>query len=323
MNDIYVYIEHFRGAVADITYMNLAQAKNIAQSTGGKVVGLLLGSDAKNLADDVAADEVLYVDHPALSEFSYDASIKVLAELVPQKQPRLVLFGDTTIGSDIAGGLSAKLNLPLISFCREIAAEGDALKYVTQICGGKINTEGKLPEQTVLATMLPGRYKMEEGQSASAPAITEVPAPDLGDLRVKLVEFIEPSDEDIDIAQEDILVGIGRGIENQDNVELAEELAEALNGALCATRPVIDQGWLSTTRLVGKSGKTIKPKLYIAMGISGAPEHSESIGGSDMIIAVNTDPNAPIFNIAKYGITEDLLDVAEALAEAINEEKGG
>jgi electron transfer flavoprotein alpha subunit len=323
MSDIFVYIEHFRGAVAEITYMNLAMAQNIAQTTGSKVVGLLLGSNAKKLADNLAADEVLYIDHPALAEFTYDSTIKVLADLISDKQPQLVLFGDTTIGSDIAGGLSAKQNLPLVSFCSEITAEGGGLKYVSKICGGKINIEGNLPDETVLVSLLPGKFKMEEGQSTAAPAIIDQAAPDLDDPRVKLVEFVEPSGEDIDISKENILIGIGRGIESEDNVELAEELAEALSGAVCASRPVIDQGWLSTTRLVGKSGKSIKPKLYIAMGISGAPEHIESIGGSELIIAVNTDPNAPIFNLAQYGITEDLLDIAEALTEAINEAKGG
>lgn len=322
MSDIYVYIEHFRSAVSEISYMNLAHAKSIAQAAGGKVVGLLLGSGAKNLSDDLAADEVIYVDHPALAEFTYDSTVKVLADLIAEKQPRMVLFGDTTIGSDVAGGLSAKLDLPLVSFCSEIKTE-DGLKYVSQICGGKINTEGTIPDGTILVTLLPGKFKMEEGQSTDAPSVSDAAAPELGDLRVKLVEFVEPSGEDIDISKESVLIGIGRGIENEDNIELAEEMAEALNGAVCASRPVIDQGWLSTTRLVGKSGITIKPKLYIAMGISGAPEHSESIGGSEIIVAVNTDPNAPIFSQAQYGITEDLLDFAEAFTEAIEEAKGG
>jgi electron transfer flavoprotein alpha subunit len=322
MNDIYVYVEHFRNSVPDITYMSLAQARVMAQTTGGKVIALLLGSNASGLANTLAADEVFYIDHASLAEYSYDAYVKVLAGIISEKKPRAVLFGDTSIGSDVAGGLSARLSLPLVSFCKEIKVSG-GLKYVTQICGGKIFTEGSLPVETTLVTLLPGVFKSEQGQSASAPTLTTLPAPDLGGLRVTLKEFIEPSGEDVDISREKILVAVGRGIENQDNIETVQELADVLGGTLCASRPVVDQGWLPTTRLVGKSGKTVKPKLYLAMGISGAPEHVESISASDLIIAVNTDANAPIFNMAKYGTTEDLLDFTEELISAIKEAKGG
>jgi electron transfer flavoprotein alpha subunit len=140
---------------------------------------------------------------------------------------------------------------------------------------------------------------------------------------MKLKEIIMPSGEDIDISKEDVLVAIGRGIENEDNVALAKELANALGGALCGSRPVIDQGWLPKSRLVGKSGKSVKPKLYLALGISGAPEHVEAIEESDLIIAVNSDENAPIFNIAQYGVTEHLMDVSRELIQSIQEAKGG
>ncbi len=323
MSDIFVYVEHFRGVVADITFVCLAQARAIAQNTGGKVTAILLGHKAKDLANNLSADEVLYVDHPSLAEFTYDAGVKVLADLIRENTPRLVFFGDTSIGSDAASGLSARLDLPLVSFCSEIIADGAALKYVTQICNGKIFTEGVLPEQTVLISLLPGKFKVEQGQSSAAPKVSTRSAPSLGDQKVSLKEIIEPSGEDVDISKESILIAVGRGIENEENVVIAGELAEAIGGSLCASRPVVDQGWLPTTRLVGKSGKTVKPKLYLALGISGAPEHIESIGGSDVIIAVNTDVNAPIFNLATSGITEDLIDITAALAAALKEAKGG
>jgi electron transfer flavoprotein alpha subunit len=140
---------------------------------------------------------------------------------------------------------------------------------------------------------------------------------------VVVKEVILPTGEDVDISKEAILVGVGRGIENEDNISIAQDLADALGGVLCASRPVVDQGWLSTSRLVGKSGKTIKPKLYLALGISGAPEHMEGLQDSELTIAVNTDPNAPIFNAAQYGTTEDLLDFAEELTRAVKAAKGG
>ena len=126
----------------------------------------------------------------------------------------------------------------------------------------------------------------------------------------------------MDITHQPLLVAVGRGIERQDNLDVVQELADALGGTVCATRPVVDQSWLPNTRLVGKSGKSVKPQVYLALGISGAPEHAESITGSGMIIAVNTDPTAPIFDLARYGTTQDLLDLAPVLAEKVRGAKG-
>jgi electron transfer flavoprotein alpha subunit len=318
--DIYVVIEHLRGQVADISYVMLAAANGLAQVTGGDVVGVLLGHNAQDLANSLAAKRVLYVDHPTLADFTSDAYQKVLAGLIGDNEPRAVLFGHTSMGMDVASGLSARLGLPLVSSCRSFGPDG---KFISQICGGKIMAEGDLPDTTTLVTMIPGGYKPEEGQSAQPPEVTPVTAPALEELRVTLKQYVEPEAGDVDISREPILISVGRGIQNQDNIELAEELAEVLGGVVCASRPVVDQGWLPTTRLVGKSGQTVKPQLYLALGISGAPEHAEAITNSEMIVAINTDPAAPIFDIAKYGAEVDLLDLVEVLTEQVRQAKGG
>jgi electron transfer flavoprotein alpha subunit len=281
-------------------------------------VGILLGHNAQILAKDLSADRVLYIDHPALADFTSDAYQKALAELIRDEKPRAVLFGNTSIGADVASVLSARLGLPLVSSCRSFDADG---KFLSQICGGKIMVEGDLPEPTVLVTMIPGGCKPEEGQSVQPPEVTTVSAPTFEDLRVSLVSYIEPEAGDVDISTEPILISVGRGIQTEDNIELAEELAEALGGSVCASRPVVDQGWLPTSRLVGKSGLSVKPKLYMAIGISGAPEHVESITDSGMIIAINTDPTAPIFESANYGAEIDLFDLIEVLTENVEEAK--
>jgi electron transfer flavoprotein alpha subunit len=318
--DIYVVVEHLRGQVADISYVMIAAARVLAQGTGGQAVAVLLGEGAQGLAGDLAADRVLYMDHPALAEFSSDAYQKALTDLIKENEPRAILLGDTTIGADVAGVLSARLGLPLVSSCQNVSADG---KLVSQICGGKIMAESDLPDSTALITVVPGGFKPEEGQSAAAPEVTEVAAPSLDDLRVTLAQYIEPEVGDVDIAKEPILISVGRGIQTEDNIELAEELAEALGGVVSSSRPVVDQGWLPTSRMVGKSGKHVKPKLYIALGISGAPEHVEAITDSELIVAINTDPNAPIFDIAQYGAEVDMLDLLEVLTEQILEAKGG
>ncbi len=319
--DIFVLIEHLKGQVMDISYIALAQAVEVAKSTGGKVIAILMGNDVETLAGDLGANEVWVINDERLSQYNPDAYINVATALVEEHFPRMVLFGDTTIGSEVSGVLSLRLNLPLISSCQSINTD-DGLKYTCQICGGKIMAQGELPEETSLIAMLPGAFKVDQGKSDNA-EIKAIPCPDMGELRTVLVKYIEPSDEDVDITTESLLIGVGRGVENEDNMEVVEELADALGGTLCASRPVVDQAWLPTTRLVGKSGKTISPKLYLALGISGAPEHSEGVLGSDLIVAVNTDENAPIFNLAQYGVQGDLVDIAEALTEKIQEAKGG
>ena len=183
--------------------------------------------------------------------------------------------------------------------------------------------DSQLADMTTFVTMIPGGYKAEQGQGGPPGETISFPPPDLEDLKVKLVQFIEPDTSDVDITQEKILIAIGRGIQTEDNIELAEELAGLLDGTVCASRPVIDQGWLPTSRLVGKSGKSVKPDLYLSLGISGATEHLEGIMDSKTIIAINSDPDAPIFDVAKYGIEVDLFDFIDPLLEQLENAKNG
>jgi electron transfer flavoprotein alpha subunit len=321
--DIFVLIEHLKVQVSDLSYMMLAAGRSLASASGGKLKALLLGQDARGLAADLAADCVIYVDHPALAEFTPEAYRRTLAAIIERESPWVVLIGETSIGADLAGGLSAQLDVPLVSLCRTLSADSGKLGFQCQICGGKILAEGHLPETTTLVTMVPGAYKPEDGKAASPAEVTLMEAPDLAGLRVSMKSFIEPEAGDVDITREEILVAVGRGIQQENNLEITEELAQALGGALCASRPVVDQGWMSTSRLVGKSGKHVKPKVYLAIGISGAPEHLEGIRDADLLLAINTDEKAPIFDVADYGVTADLFELVPVLTEKIQAAKGG
>lgn len=316
--DIFVIIEHLRGQVSDTSFVSLAGARQLSKCLGGNVTAVILGHNAQGLASNLAADNVLAIDHALLAEFTSDAYLLALAGLIQEHAPRVVLFGHSSIGMDVVGGLSAKLDLPVVSSLLRFTDDG---KFVSQICGGKIMAEGDLPAPTALITMIPGGYKAEQGQSLQAPPVKSLPAPSLDGLRVAVKQYIEPDTSDVDISKEAMLVSVGRGIQNKDNIELANELAAALNCAVSASRPVVDQGWMPTTRLVGKSGKHVKPKVYLALGISGAPEHVEGMGDSEAVIAINTDPNAPIFNIAKYGTTLDMFDLIPVLTEKVKQAK--
>ncbi len=315
--EIFVLIEHLQGRVADISYLMLAAARGVAEKIDGNVVALVLGHNQRALTNDLAADRILYFDHPDLAHFTPNAYQRVIGELIEENKPRLALFGDTSIGVEVAGPLSARLNLPLVSYCKSLRVENNAIEFTSQICGGKLMAEGELPPPTALATMIPGGYKAEQGRSVTPGVVVQASVPQLNKLPVRFLQYIEPETGDVDITKEALLISVGRGIQSQDNLEIVQELADALGGVICASRPVVDQGWLPATRLVGKSGKRVKPKVYLALGISGATEHVEAITDSEVIIAINTDPLAPIFNLAQYGATVDLLDLVPALTDAV------
>ena len=311
MTEIFVLIEHLRGQVSDISHTMLAAAK----AADGKAVALLLGDGVEGLAGELDADQVLYMEHAELSEFNPSTYLQALDHILAERKPALLLLGHTTIGMDLANNLALKHEWPLVSQVYSLTGTGEGLGFISQICGGKLLAEGQFGAPTSLATMVPGGYKLEEKKAS--PAVERVDAPAFQPAPIKLVEYIEPEAGDIDISQIDILVAVGRGIGREDDLEMAEELAQALGGAVCASRPVVDQGWLSTSRLVGKSGRSVKPRLYLALGISGAPEHTEAISDPDSIIAINSDPNAPIFNQARYGCVADLFDVLPSLIDKL------
>jgi electron transfer flavoprotein alpha subunit len=315
-SDILILAEHLNGQLADITFEMAGKAKELAAAFGGKAIAVLLGSGAQALAESIGADAVLYVDDPALAEFNPEAYSRVLAALIQERHPRLVMLGNTSIGMDLGAGLSVTTGLPFIAYVNGLAAEGETLVATSQIYGGKIQAEAVPDGEACIVSCLAGAFPADAGRGSAPVEQIASPVP-LDDLKVKFVKLVQPAGGDVDITQQPILVSIGRGIGGQENIELAQELAAALGGAVSASRPITDAGWLPKTRQVGKSGLTVKPKVYLALGISGAPEHLEGMRGAETIIAVNTDPKAPIFDVAHYGATCDMLDLLPALTEKV------
>ena len=209
-----------------------------------------------------------------------------------------------------------RLNIPYLNFCKNLRFEEDCVISSNQLFGGKIISESTIPGNTGIISIYPGSLPADQGKSDKQPVIEEPDIP-ITESKINFKRFIEPEPGDIDVTKEKILVAVGRGIENSDNISLAEELSDVLSGALCASRPVIDQGWLPLSRQIGKSGMIVKPQLYIALGISGAPEHVEGMKDSELIISVNKDLRAPIFNISHYGVCADLNDFVTELNEQI------
>jgi electron transfer flavoprotein alpha subunit len=326
--EIWVVAETLRGEVNEITYVMLAAGRRLADGLKTKLSALLIGHKLEKPAATLgAADRVVCVDQPDLAEFNPEAFLRAVVVAFRQHTPRVALFGHTAMGTDLACGVGQQLKLPVASSCRTFSVDGGQPHYSSLTCGGKIIATGPLPGPSCLATVMPGGYKAEEGRVSRTPpvemlgamATQSVAMPRLEPIRTRFKEYIEPPAGDVDIAKEPILVSVGRGIQNKDNIALAEGLAKALGGVVTGSRPVVDQEWLPTTRLVGKSGKQVKPKLYLALGISGAPEHAEGMRDAGLIVAVNRDEKAPIYGFAHLGAAVDVLELLPVLTEKVRQ----
>ena len=310
-NDILVITEHMDGKFSDVSFEMVGKAKELANAWGGQSAAVVVGSGVA--ADVFASDSTIHVDDAALSQFNPEAYGRVVEALVKEKSPRLVMFGWTAAGMDLAAWLSARLGVACAAYVKNIGAD---MTMSCQAYGGKMVAEVATDGDMAIAACLAGSFAAEAGQGSTAATKIASPVP-LDGLKVKFVEAIKPAAGDVDITSQVKLVSIGRGIGGKENVELAEELAGKLGAAVSCSRPVVDAGWLPRTRQVGKSGLKVKPKLYLMLGISGAPEHLEGMKSAELIIAVNTDKKAPIFNVAHYGATADLFEVAEAMLELL------
>jgi electron transfer flavoprotein alpha subunit len=321
--NVWVVADHWKGTISEATYEVLALGRSLADSLGVRLEAVLLGHGVRGLTASLGtADSVLYVDHPALADATGEQASRALAALASARVPAAILVPTTNVSWDLLGLLPGRLGVPLISFCRDVEAIDGALQVSCLLYGGKMAVTVAAGPGPVVLAVLPGTRSPDSGRSAAVPAVEETSVDLADDSRLRLLEFEEPEAGDVDITKQDVLVAVGRGITVEANIEVAEELASALGGAVCGSRPVIDQGWLPLVRQVGKSGVTVKPRLYVAAGISGAPEHVEGMKDSEVIIAVNTDAGAPIFSVAHYGIVDDATDVLEALAEAVRKRKG-
>jgi electron transfer flavoprotein alpha subunit len=316
-SDVFVLVEHRDGAVTDTTFELLGRARQLAGEAGGRAVALLLGSGVEPLASQLgAADVVLLIEDAALAEFTPTGYHAALLPVIRDRSPLLVMAANTGVGMDVAAGLSMASGSPLAAYAIDVALDGGAPVVTSQLYAGKVNVRVRFAEGRGIVTVVAGAFPAEAGRAAGAPSIERVASAG-SDSRVRFRGLIRPEAGDVDITRESVLVSVGRGIGEAENVELVEELAAALGGAVSASRPVADAGWLPRTRQVGKSGLRVKPKLYLALGISGAPEHLEGMRDADLIIAVNTDPRAPIFGVAHYGAVADVLDVVPALTKRL------
>ncbi len=319
--NIFVIPEIIKNEVKDITFEMLVAARKVVQSSEGKVITILLGKNVKEIISQFgASDEVIIVDNENLEHYNPFQYQHNILSILKNKRGDLVFFPHTSLGMDIAGYVATKLNIPIIAFCKGIKFENGAVLTTSLICGGKILVDCKLKNNKGVVLVSSGICPAKEGKIAKMPKVEEIDY-STPESKIEFEKFIEPVAEDVDITKEEILVSVGRGIQNQENIAMAQELADSFGGVVTGSRPVIDQNWLPMTRQVGVSGKIVKPKLYLALGISGAPEHVEAMKESELIVAVNTDPKAPIFRISHYGINADIFEILPVLINKVKEER--
>ena len=320
---VFAYIEYKNGVADDTALELISAAQKIYPD--GSVIAIVTGSgaDLDAVCNELSASysEVWKFDSEALAYPNAEAIRKLLVAVLPAEA--VVLVPHDTFGMDLSPGLSIKMDSVFVSDAVGFEGmEGDTLKVIRQEYSGQVSTHviADISGGAVI-NVRPGAFSPDESKSAAGQVIDK--SAEISELTVnrRFLEIVEAEAGDVDITKEDILVSIGRGIEDQDNIEIAEELAEAVGGVVSCSRPIVDAKWLEKARQVGTSGQTVKPKVYLALGISGSFQHLGGLKGNPFIVAVNKNPKAPIFQVADVGVVEDLLDFVPVLAEKIQEGK--
>ena len=322
MKEIVVLAEHRQGQWRDITFEMLSKGRQLAERFGSEVHAVVLGKGVANSTEALRsmAHRVLLVEDERLEVFNSETYQTVLAQLIMERKPLLTLIGHSTLGMDLAPNLAVQLNMPLATDCIGVDAKEDSFILTRQIYGGKINSTVSFNKPgPYLLTLRAGAFPVIQKDSLQGDIIP-LPSPlTNGDLAKRFLAYVEAAMGDVDITQADVLVSVGRGIKGPENLPLVKEFAEAIGGTLSCSRPVVDKKWLPKGCQVGTSGKTVKPKVYIALGISGAFQHIAGMKGAGTVIAINKDPKAPIFGVAHYGIVGDLFKIIPALKEKAKE----
>jgi electron transfer flavoprotein alpha subunit len=325
---ILVIAEHRQGKWNNTSFETLAAAQQIAKDTSSTVSGLVIGKAVSGLADELAAKnvaEVLLVQHDLLDAYTPDGYCVALSQVINSTKPDLVLFPHTYQVRDFAPKLAAGLGKGMIGDCVGYRNEGGKLIFVRQMFQGKtaadVTFQGSAPW---FASFQAGAFRADlvaAHPSGKAPvnAVSVDVKPE--QIRTKPLDLFKEAKSAVDLTQAPLIVAIGRGIKAPENIPQAQALAKALGAEIAASRPICDEGWLPMERQIGSSGQTVAPKLYLALGISGAIQHVVGMKGARTIVAVNKDQNAPIFEIADYGIVGDIFEIMPALTEALEKAK--
>jgi electron transfer flavoprotein alpha subunit len=306
-----------------MSFEALAAGIELGRGLGRTVTAAVVGSGVDALAAELAGygvERVLSIDHALLAEYTPDGYTAALGQVIRERKPFLVVMPHTYQVRDFAPKLAASLDRPLVSDVIGARVEEGKVIFARQLFQGKMNADVEAAgERPYFASVQAGAFRADQLEKAAQAAPVEKVTVRLeaGQIRTRPLERFQEAERTVDLGAAEIIVAVGRGIKEPGNLPLVEKLAQALGGQLGASRPICDNGWLPMERQIGSSGQTVAPKLYVAVGISGAIQHQVGMKGSRTVVAINKDPNAPIFEVADYGIVGDLFEIVPALTEAI------
>ena len=326
-NTILVIVEQREGKLNRVSWETVAAAQAIAAESGATVEAAVFGSGVSSIAGEVAGKKlakVYAIESPRLAQYTPDGTVAALKQFLGQTQPGLVLMPHTYQVRDFAPQLAAAMGRTLISDATGFRSEGGKLLFTRQMFQGKFAADVSFAcEPPHFATFQSGAFRGDKAESGTSAAPVETVNVEIADsaIRTQPEEPFKEAKQAVDLTQAEIIVSVGRGIKEQKNIELAKRLAEALGGEIAASRPICDSGWLPMDRQIGSSGQTVAPKLYLAIGISGAIQHIVGMKGSRSVIAINKDAEAPIFEIADVGVVGNLFDIVPALTEEVKKAK--
>lgn len=320
MSGVMVIAEVKEGKVKKSSFEAVSEGRRLCDQAGGDLSVLLAGEGIEALAGDFGtygADRVFVLEDPKLAAYSTEGFTAVLAPLVQEKNPAILLMGNSILARDLAPRLAARLGCGLMTDCVELTLNGGKLSALRPVFGGKaLIREEAVGDGPAFAMIRPNVVSMDPVDPPKTVEVEKVPC-DPGEIRTRLIEKIEEGDGRIDLTEAEVIVSGGRALKNAENFRIIEELATLLHGAVGASRVAVDSGWRPHSDQVGQTGKVVNPKLYIACGISGAVQHLAGMGTSRTIVAINTDPEAPIFDKADYGIVGDVFTVVPLLTEEL------
>ena len=314
MSDVLAVSEHRDGELRDVSHEVVTAGAQLAEETGGELHVAVIGGDVDAFAsalDLEGVDAIHTVDQG--EEFNHGIYTQAIEAMAAADDPQYVVAPNTVNGLDYAPAVAGALDVPLVTDAVALDTT-DGLTVSREFYGGKTEGAVEVEGERAVVTIRPGEWPAAEGSGGATIEEFEVDIDD-SELGTTVNGFEEVGGGDIDITEADVLVSIGRGIDEEENIEIIEELADAMDATMSASRPIVDNGWLPQDRQVGQSGKKVTPDVYIAIGISGAVQHVAGMKGADTIVAINNDPSAPIYDIADYGIVDDLFDVVPALTE--------
>jgi electron transfer flavoprotein alpha subunit len=317
--DVMVVAESRQGELREVSRELLSLGAELASAAGVGLLVAVIGSDAESLAPQLQAagvSEVLTVSSPT-EHFEAHVWERAVEGLIESESPALILAGHTIDSLGFAPALAARLKLGFATDVVSVSWQDGAPRARRGAYGEKLSAELSFPgRERTLLTVRPGIFPPAQAGDAGAP-VRAVEVDLSGAARTEHLGFVEAATTDVDITKAEFLLSIGRGIEDKDNIPRFAELADRLGATLSSSRPLVDAGWMDSSRQVGQSGKTVKPRLYLAMGISGAVQHLAGMRAADTIIAVNSDPEAPIFGVAHYGAVADMFEVADELETSL------